>query len=113
MVCHMSGAFQTPEGLKHWKEGFDIEFCPFCQSSPNSKKHLFLECEKTAEARNKHANLISEDFEWVETFFAMPKAWFSYKDDQLRTFFTDGSATVADLEIDREAAWAIVEDLCQ
>ena len=134
MVCHMSGAFQTPEGLKHWKEGFDIEICPFCQSSPNSKKHLFLECEKTAEARNKHPNLISEDFEWVETFFAlpvctsfpeenilnrirftrpMPKAWFSYKDDQLRTFFTDGSATVADLEIDREAAWAIVEDLCQ
>ena len=46
MVCHMSGAFQTPEGLKHWKEGFDIEICPFCQSSPNSKKHLFLSVKK-------------------------------------------------------------------
>lgn len=133
LVCYMAGAFQTPEGLKHWKDGYG-DTCPFCNLPGNSKKHLFLDCPKTAEARQKHQNFLEEHREWVEIIFSLPictklpeenllnhirysrplpTANFRYSNDRLRTFFTDGSATVADLEVDREAAWAIVEDVCQ
>ena len=134
LVSHMAGAFQTPEGLKHWKENYDGEICPFCKQPDNSKKHLFLECPKAADARVKHQNWINEVKDGIEITFTLPvctttehehvltrvryerplpHAMFCYDNSQPRTFFTDGSATVADVEIDREASWAIVEDLCQ
>ena len=129
----MAGALQTPEGLKHWKDNYDGEICPFCNSPGNSKKHVFLDCPKTAEARQNHKNFMDDLLEWIEIIFPLPictciaeenilnriryarplpKANFAYNDGITRTFFTDGSATVADIEVDREAAWAIVEDLC-
>lgn len=134
MVSYMSGAFQTPEGLKHWKDGYDGEICPFCNLPGNSKKHLFFDCPKTADARQKYQGFIEEFLEWIEIIFTLPvctviaeenilnrirfsrplpRANFRYDDSRLRTFFTDGSASIADIEIDREASWAIVEDLCQ
>ena len=82
----------------------------------------------------KYQGFIEEFLEWIETIFTLPictvileenilnrirynrsppKANFDYRDDRVHTFFTDGSASIADLELDREAAWAIVEDLCQ
>ena len=36
----------------------------------------------------------------------LPRAVFKYDNSQIRTFFTDGSATVSDFESDREASWA-------
>lgn len=130
----MAGAFQTPEGLKHWKESYTGDNCPFCNKSGNSKKHLFFICEHTKEARITHKKFLDEYYDWSEiiytlpvcTIFAeenilnkirferqLPKANFRYNHPDVKTFFTDGSALVADLEVDREAAWAIVEDLCQ
>ena len=134
LFSYMSGAFQTPEGLKHWKTDYDAEVCPFCNQAGNSKKHLFFDCPKTAEARQKYEKFIEESFDWIETIFTfpvctisaeenilnriryarpLPKAVFQYTDSINRTFFTDGSATVSDLETDREASWAFVEDVCQ
>ena len=130
----MSGAFQTPEGLKHWKPEYNAEVCPFCNQAGNSKKHLFFDCPKTAEARQKYKKFIEESLEWIETIFSLPvctisaeenilnrirfdrplpKAVFNYADQTNRTFYTDGSATISDFETDREASWAIVEDICQ
>ena len=130
----MAGAFQTPEGLKRWKESDAGEFCPFCGQSGNSKKHLFFYCQHTEEARQKYEEFLEESFDWSEIIFTLPmctifaeenilnrirytrnlpKANFRYHGPEIQTFYTDGSATVADLEVDREAAWAIVEDLCQ
>lgn len=134
LACYIAGAFQTPEGLKHWKEDYDGEVCPFCKQNGNSKKHLFFECPTTHEARQKYANTMDDYREWWEIIFSLPvctidveenmlnriryarpvpKASFNFTTSESKTFFTDGSATVADLEVDREAAWAIVEDLCQ
>ena len=134
LTCHMAGAFQTPEGLKHWKENYDGEVCPFCKQNGNSKKHLFFECPITTDARQKYASSLENYLEWWEIIFSLPvctidveenmlnrirynrpvpKASFNFPTSESKTFFTDGSANVADLEVDREAAWAIVEDLCQ
>ena len=134
LACYMAGAFQTPEGLKHWKEDYTGETCPFCKQLGNSKKHLFFECPVTEDARKKYISPTEDAFEWMETIFALPvctidveenminrirfgrpppTATFNYRTSDPKTFFTDGSADVTDLEIDREASWAIVEDLCQ
>ncbi len=95
---------------------------------------MFFECPKTTDARSKYQPWISDVLGKIHNNFTLPictitedeniltqiryaiplpKAIFNYNNDQVRTFFTDGSSSVADIEIDREASWAIVEDLCQ
>ncbi len=68
----MSGALQTPEGLKHWKTDYIAEVCPFCNQAGNSKKHLFFDCPKTAEARQKYEKFIEESKKIYWTEYVMP-----------------------------------------
>ncbi len=95
---------------------------------------MFFDCPKTADARSKYQNWIYDVFDAIEMIFTLPictitqhenvlttvryerplpRANFNLDNSLIRTFYTDGSSSIADFEIDREASWAVIEDKCQ